>query len=230
MLREMGIATITMSGLLITIFSSALLLTDEIERKNAITVLCKPVQRYQFILGKFLGISFILFIVFIILTASLMLALHLTDENPAASHSHYTGILKATLLAYFEVLLINSIALAGATRLPMLPNLAVCLTIFILGNLSEYLYQLIIRGVASDPELVAGASWSQLFADHPIIALSRILYLLIPNLSSFNIAGEVAYGVYVSPKYVILTTCYALVYSMIALLTAMVSFEHRELI
>ncbi len=243
MMREMGLATITMSGLLYTVFASALAITEDLERKSALTVLCKPVHRYEFILGKFFGISFTIVCVYVVLTVTLLFTLwigqtqlvlkddYLKAPGDLLSYCRFYAppILKGVVLSYFEIILLNAISLALATRLPMLINLAVCSLVFIVGNLSNYLYTLLIRGFTNDVEKIASYSWFQLLSEYPAIAVARIFYVIIPNLESFNISSAVAYGIYVSPKYIMLTVSYGLVYTTIALLTALVSFEHLEL-
>jgi hypothetical protein len=126
--------------------------------------------------------------------------------------------------------LLNAISLAGATRLPMLVNLALCLLIFVIGNLSEYLYGLVAQSANIDLERLAALSWWQLLVDYPMVAAAKVFYVIIPNLDAFNISGELAYGqIEIPPRYILLTVSYGLVYTTIALLTALVSFEHREL-
>lgn len=56
MLRDTCLASITVGGLLVAVFASASVISDEIEKKTAMTVLCKPVSRAEFIFGKYLGI------------------------------------------------------------------------------------------------------------------------------------------------------------------------------
>src|ERR1041385_852959 len=54
-LRSLGLAAILLAGLFITIVTCIYLIPVEIERRTIYTVLSKPVQRYEFVLGKFLG-------------------------------------------------------------------------------------------------------------------------------------------------------------------------------
>jgi len=252
MMREMGLATITMAGLLYTVFAATLAITDDLERKSALTLLCKPVHRYEFILGKFLGISFTIFCVFAVLTLCLVFSLWLAEtplhigeilkgksessiwdiprDFDAYCDRYAPRILKGVVLAYFEILLLNAISLAGATRLPMLVNLAVCLLIFVIGNLSEYLFGLVAQGAGLDLELLAAYSWCDLLVEYPAVAVANVFYIVIPNLECLNISSALVYGpVEVPPKYILLAIAYAVVYTTIALLTALVSFEHREL-
>jgi hypothetical protein len=55
-LREIGLSTLFIAGLFISIFSASAAITEEIETKTIITTLSKPVPRFIFILGKFFGV------------------------------------------------------------------------------------------------------------------------------------------------------------------------------
>ena len=56
MIRDMGVSTITISGLLTGCLSSSVLIANEFERQTVLAVLCKPITRVHYILGKYLGI------------------------------------------------------------------------------------------------------------------------------------------------------------------------------
>jgi ABC-2 type transport system permease protein len=56
-LREIGLSTLFLAGLFISIFSASGAVGEEIENKTIMTVLSKPVARPIFIIGKFLGVA-----------------------------------------------------------------------------------------------------------------------------------------------------------------------------
>jgi len=55
-MRDMGLATMMLAGLLLAAFTASSVINDEIENKTVLTVIAKPVGRMEFILGKFLGV------------------------------------------------------------------------------------------------------------------------------------------------------------------------------
>jgi len=57
LLKDVGLSTLLVAGLLLGVFASASVVTEEIENKTALTILSKTVSRAQFVLGKFLGIT-----------------------------------------------------------------------------------------------------------------------------------------------------------------------------
>ncbi len=56
-IRDIGIASISLFSVLVAIFLGSSLLYKEIERKTLYIILPKPVARYEFLLGKYFGIS-----------------------------------------------------------------------------------------------------------------------------------------------------------------------------
>jgi len=57
LLKDIGLSTILVAGLLLAVFAASTVLTEEIENKTVLTVISKTVGRTSFILGKFLGIA-----------------------------------------------------------------------------------------------------------------------------------------------------------------------------
>ncbi|MEI7834881.1 MAG: ABC transporter permease [Planctomycetota bacterium] len=57
MMESQGLGTLLISGLLIASFSAAAAVSREIDDRTAQTVICKPVPRVTFVLGKFVGVG-----------------------------------------------------------------------------------------------------------------------------------------------------------------------------
>lgn len=73
MIREMGLATMFLAGLLIAAFAASSVVSREIEDRTALSVLSKPVSRLQFILGKYLGVMGAVFLTCYVLTLVVVL-------------------------------------------------------------------------------------------------------------------------------------------------------------
>jgi ABC-type transport system involved in multi-copper enzyme maturation permease subunit len=56
MLRDIGLSTLLIQGLFLACFAASTVLDTEIEDKTVLTVAAKPVSRWHFILGKYLGV------------------------------------------------------------------------------------------------------------------------------------------------------------------------------
>jgi len=81
LVRDAGLTSITIAGLLLAIFLSSSVISDEIEKKTALTVLCKPVRRSQFVLGKYLGILLAVLVSSLILTAVLFVTVWIYESQ-----------------------------------------------------------------------------------------------------------------------------------------------------
>src|ERR1044072_1501203 len=57
MYKDTGLTTISFVGLLLALLTASSAVAEEIEGRTAITLLSKPINRRQFIVGKFLGIE-----------------------------------------------------------------------------------------------------------------------------------------------------------------------------
>ncbi len=220
--KDMGLATITLLGLVVALFTSSSVVSDEIDKKTALTVLCKPVSRPQFVIGKFLGIVSTAFAAMLVLTLVLVLALWLHEHvaiNSAQGHAHgparsgfhhAPSVLVGALFAFMQVFTLAAVSVAVATRFPMMVNMTACLSLYILGHVGRYLFVSTERGGLSG-------------------YLATVVYALAPNLSNFNVAEAIGLGHSVPAPYVMLSALYALIYAAIALLVALASFETREL-
>jgi hypothetical protein len=57
LLKDIGLSMLLVAGLFLAVFTSATVVTEEIENKTVLTVLSKTVRRSTFVLGKYLGIA-----------------------------------------------------------------------------------------------------------------------------------------------------------------------------
>ncbi|MGA2053349.1 MAG: ABC transporter permease subunit, partial [Opitutales bacterium] len=73
-ISDFGMGGIFLFGSILAVVATAQLFFSEIENRTALTILAKPVRRWSFIAGKFLGVSLLL-LVFVGLVVSLLAAL-----------------------------------------------------------------------------------------------------------------------------------------------------------
>lgn len=127
---------------------------------------------------------------------------------------HVAAAMPGVVLGFGQVMVLLSIAVALATRLPMIVNLVVCLVIFFLGHLTPILEQ-----VAREQTLVQ--------------FIAKLFDTLLPGLDLFHLGPVIArdeappagpFAVYVG-----LVSLYSLMYTTIALLFGLILFEDRDL-
>ena len=112
----------------------------EVENKVIYTVLSKPVRRFQYLLGKFVGVQMTVLLNLALMGGLFFIALYIRQGIPP------TLLLWAILMTYFEFLIISAFtfAVAATASSAVLPTIA-GLFIYITGNLTEYLSDVAVR-------------------------------------------------------------------------------------
>src|SRR6185295_4821204 len=92
MVREMGMATITFWGFIVIVVTSGLVVTQELEDRTAVTLLSKPIERTEFLLGKFAGLVASLIPGIIVLSGVLFLTLWMMGSPKLPLHDREFAI------------------------------------------------------------------------------------------------------------------------------------------
>lgn len=225
MYKDTGLTTISFFCMLLALLTASSTVAEEIEGKTAITLLSKPINRRQFIIGKFLGIELGTLTLYAILGALFACgvwykyAYDLRESaggaaDPVKQWAQVMQVMPGLALGFMEVTVLTSISVAISTRLPMLANLVVCILIFFLGHLSPVLVE--AAGEGNVNELVN--FMAQFFA------------WALPSLEFFNAGPSISTGAVIPwGGYVLPAFGYCVLYSGAALLFAFLLFEDRDL-
>lgn len=225
MYKDTGLTTISFACLLLALLTASSTVAEEIEGKTAITLLSKPINRRQFIIGKFLGIELGVLVMYLLLGALFALGVwykYAYDMREAAGGAVETAkqwnqvkqILPGLALGFFEVTVLTAVSVAISTRLPMLVNLVVCIAVFFLGHLSPVLVEATGQGQVN--ELVA--------------FMAKLFSFGLPALEFFNAGPAISTGAVIPwAGYVLPALGYCMLYSGAALLFAFLLFEDRDL-
>lgn len=239
MLNECGLATLLISGALLAVWTAGTSITSEIEGKTAMTLLSKPIDRRQFIVGKYIGIVQAVIWMFAILTLlfSVLIFIKVGYDQKERSEEvtpqwqwlkvseveipipHpdrvrvVTQILPGIALCFLQVCVLGAISVTVATRMPMVMNLVICFAVFVIGNLTEIIVN---RSVAGE-------------ANESVTFTARLISMVVPSLSTFNVSSAVATGRVVPQDYLGLSLVYAATYIVAMLLLGFILFEDRDL-
>ena len=222
MLKDSGLTLIKVLALLVVVWTASIAVADEIEGRTALTVLSKPLRRWQFVLGKFAGLVLVATLVFLVLGGVLLATTSLKvvyDARESAKveplwrecADEMITVVPGLALALLETIVMASVSLAASTRLGMVPNLVVCFAVYALGHLVPLIVQ---SGVGR-------------FA--LVRFTGRLFATLLPVLDHFTIEAAVVGGVAVPWDYLGWAAIYAALYSAVALLVALVLFQDRDL-
>ena len=222
MLKDSGLIWIMVWGIVIAVWSASVSISEEVEGRTALTVLSKPVKRREFILGKFLGVLGPVVVLFIVLGFLFLLTVSFKVVHDAREtakteppwqlcYLEIISIVPGLVLAFFETVVLAAISVAISTRLPMLANLIICSSIYVLGHLVP----LVVNSSVGKFEIVR--------------FVGQFIATVLPVLDHFNIQAAVAAGVRVPLDYLGMALVYCVLYSAIAMLVGLALFEDRDL-
>lgn len=177
LIKDICVTVIAIFGVLITIFISASVVPNEVENKVVYTVLSKPVRRFQYLLGKFIGVQLIVIMNLALMGGLFFIALYFKQQILP------TLLLWSILLTYFQFLIVSSFtfAVSCTASSAVLPTIA-GLFIYITGNLTQYLNDVYNR-----------AGQSGQWFDEMIGHVARGLFLALPDLQRFSLKEQILY-------------------------------------
>jgi len=204
-IKDLGLSAITLFCVLIAILVGGRIVYREVEKRTIYIMLAKPVRRWEFILGKYLGLMAVLVVSLVVMTAAFYVILLVLGVGAPLY------LLLAVLMTLFELAILTAVAVLFSSFSTPITGAVFTFAVYFVGHMSR------------DLKLLAAISPS------PVVkAVSYLFYYVLPNLANFNIRPEVVYGVPLDPTALVLSVSYALVYSVTLLLIAVVIFNRKE--
>ncbi len=205
---NLGLSAVSLFGIVIAIFIGIGLVSKEIDRRTLYTILTRPVRRWEFIAGKFLGLAGTLTVNTICMAVGVFAALLYVSHK--FQHSD-AWILVALYFIVLQFVIVTALALLFSSFSSPLLSAVFAFALFVIGSFAEDL-----RGFA---RMASGVQhW-----------LATAVAYLVPNFSALNVISSVAHGQPVSGQLILYNTAYAVTYAIMVLSAAVVIFEHRNL-
>jgi ABC-type transport system involved in multi-copper enzyme maturation permease subunit len=205
---NLGLTAVSLFGLVIAIFIGIALVSKEIDKRTLYTVLSRPVARWEFIAGKFFGLSGTLIVNTVCMAVGVFAALLYVSHHWQGSD---TWVLVALYFVVLQLVIVTALALFFSSFSSPLLSAVFTFSLFVIGTFSEDL-----RGFAKLAHGVTG--W-----------LATGAAYIVPNFSALNVINQVAHGQEVAPQLVAYNTAYAGVYALAVLAGATLIFERRNL-
>ncbi|HZS03233.1 MAG TPA: ABC transporter permease [Blastocatellia bacterium] len=204
---DMGLSAMSIFGVLISIFIGIGLVYKEIDKRTIYSLLAKPIHRHEFILGKYFGLCFTLFVNTAVMAVAVALAL-LIKNGPSALQ---WKILPAAYLIFLELMVVTAVALLFSSFSSPALSALLAFFLFVIGRFSADL---------------------KLFADTvgsgAVKMFCQALYYALPNLANFNYIRETAHGQVASGRMIGAATVYAALYITVLLSATVVIFQRRN--
>jgi hypothetical protein len=222
LLKDSGVTLIMILCMLQAVWSAGTSVSDEIEGRTALTVLSKPVSRRSFVLGKYVGIMFSVLVLFLIIASVLLVVISYKpiydaretsrgDTTWQESHEEVMTTVPVLGLYFMETMAVGAVAVALATRLPLLANFITCFVIYVIGNLTSPL----VASTEGNNELVG--------------FIGKLIAVVVPNLNIFNVQSAVDAGNQIPILYLAGAFNYLVCFTIAVWMLAMLLFEDRDL-
>jgi Cu-processing system permease protein len=216
--KDLGLASISIFGLLIAVFIGIGLVWKEVEKRSIYSLLAKPVGRREFILGKYLGLVFTLLVNVAVMTIAFYAVVAVLGwKTPAQLRAVWPRpaadpmMLTAVALIFVELMLVTAIALFFSTFSSPFLSTVLTLGLWVIGHFNSDLRN--FGAIIDSP----GAA-----------TITRGLYYVLPNFSAFDIKAQVVWGQPVPIAYFGQTVVYGIVYVAFVLTGAVAVFSRRD--
>jgi Cu-processing system permease protein len=211
--RDIGLAGISLFGSLTAIFLGVFLLYTEVQRRTIHAIVCKPISRWEFVIGKFTGMAVVLSVLVGVFAVA-MLGMLVWQHTEISA-----GIAKAVVLSWLEVITVAAIAIFFSSfSTPFLSGIF-ALAVWVIGRLTPDL----------EAATRAAAPW--------IRVTTRVALEIIPDVHLFAVSGRTldgtavsVHGDFVPWSYVALAAAHGVGWTVALLAFAALLFHRRDFV
>jgi ABC-type transport system involved in multi-copper enzyme maturation permease subunit len=208
MLVNLGLSSVSLFGVIIAIFVGIGLVSKEIEKKTLYTILARPVRRWEFIAGKYLGLLLTLVVNAALMTVGFYVALLIFAHGLKRADAM---LLVAIYFIILQFMMMVAITLLFSTFSTPIFSAIFAFSLFVIGTFGNDLRNFAAMSHGATRWLATAAAY------------------IMPNFASLNVISQVAHEQSVGGQLVLFNTAYAVLYSVAVTAAAVLVFERRNL-
>ncbi len=212
-LVDSGLAGITVLGAMIAILTGFTMIPGEIESRTIYPVLARPIRRWQFLLGKFVGAVGINAIVVSFLSA-LFFVLYFFKQQ----HSFDGRLPLACFMIFAMLVVLSSLIIFFSTFMSWIGTIIVSMIVWLIGSYSQFFYDL-----------------SNFHSDNAISGYAfKIVQKILPNFQAMDMRDIIVNNITttsassIEPMQWLLPLGSSCLYGIVALALAILIFNYRE--
>jgi ABC-type transport system involved in multi-copper enzyme maturation permease subunit len=209
-IARMGMSVMLFFGALIAIFIGTGLVYKEIDKRTIYAILAKPIKRYEFILGKFLGLSTTLLVNCLAMMTGIIASMIFLNANHNLSEINW-AILPAGFLIYLELLIIVSLALLFSSFSTPALSILLSIVLYMIGSMNRDLLY-----------------FTNTVQSSAVKYMVLAIYYILPNFANFDYISEVSHGHAVPIRELAGSTVYAITYISMLLIATTTIFQQRN--
>lgn len=214
-LTSFTLGVIKLVSAVIAVVLTVYLIPNEIERRTIYTILSKPVQRWQFLLGKYFGAVAALGLMMALMTVTMVFMFFVTKQGQIGQDT-LTGLAGVPVMYFIQMSLLAAVAVFFSTFVSPIVNIFLSGGVFLLGSFFNPLFSSFAENKNINPVVKIG---------------SQIIHSVLPNFSNFDVQNAV-----INPNvqiqnefmYNVTAIAYAIMYISILMIGAILIFDRRE--
>jgi len=218
--QDIGLATVSFTGLLLAFFMGTHLISKDLDKRSIHMVLSKPIDRGDYIFGKYGGLVILVGLSIALVTLFLLLAVFCFFKTAHLVEVPQIGwgkLVLASFYTFLEAALILAVSIFFSSfSSSSLLSLFLTLAVYIIGESTRQ-----VLSIMNGP---LGRSTSPL-----IKGLASIAFYIFPDLSLFDIKLAAVHNLPLQPTYLLKTLAYGVAYILFLLVMATFIFRKREM-
>jgi ABC-type transport system involved in multi-copper enzyme maturation permease subunit len=202
-LKDGSLGAMSIFSLLLSILPTAMLLPKDIEDRTLYTILAKPVPRFEYLLGKFLGVLLLLFIAVSMMSLVFLTVLYFRmqmaiGEVIHSSHGHIHNPEVIAEIAAVHHAAFSQSLLPGIFFVYLKAAVGAALTLLISTFASSMIFTIIMSFVIQIIGHIQSIAREAVMDQTGTTAIMKLFYtflaLLVPDLSAFSLVDEMITG------------------------------------
>lgn len=205
LVADIGLAAISVFAVLVVLFVGSGLVSKEVDKRTITTILTKPVSRFEYLFGKYLGLLGTIGVMIAAMSALFVLALLATGSSFELAYAYSLG------LTAVEMMVVTAVVIFFSSFTTSVLTSIFTLGVFLAGRMLPDLERFAI--VTSSSGVERGAD---------------VLRFILPNLDLFDVRNAAVHGLPIDPQHMSWAVLYGVLYSAALLVVADRLFGRRE--
>jgi ABC-type transport system involved in multi-copper enzyme maturation permease subunit len=205
MLKDLGLSIITIFGMIIAIFMGVSAVQPEVERRTIYALLAKPVRRYEFLVGKYVGSVVVLGLSVLLMGLVLVATLYVRQTVLN------WPLMLAVAMIFIQLTVMLALVFMVSTFASQLMTVIVGMVIWVIGYLQVYLKDLAAHAQST-------------FTKYGLVLMNALL----PDFQAFDLRSPVVDNLAIPPELVFNILRYGVLYGLVALALAIILFNEKQ--
>jgi ABC-type transport system involved in multi-copper enzyme maturation permease subunit len=217
---DMALSTVSFSGLLLVLFVGINLMAKDLERHTIYMVLARPISRVQYLLGKYLGMVFLLLTSSGVLGGAAIGSIYLIKMSAADYFPRFSLGMTIVALCFILLMLLLLTAISflfSSFASTSFVSFVLTLAVYIIG-----------MSIGSVRELISAQDVVGIEISRITATLVDVAYYVFPNLSLFDLKSQAAHNLPIEWSHHLWVLGYWFFYSFLIIFVSSLVFSRKE--